>query len=312
MSEPRGVAWRGTGTVLSVVLTLVVPLIAPPAPLAGAPVPRVARLALPADMFYDVSRKDAEIALATWGREMLRGAKFPMQAETAILDDGDAVSAAVLRDELDLFGLTSLDYLRLREKLPADPALLGERRRGVGDEHLLVVRRGGLVATPKDLAAKRLLLQAGAVGVLSQMWLDVLLHTHGLPDASRFLGDVHSVDRPARAVLPVFFRQADAAVITEAAYVTLQELNPQLGKDLVILSRSPMLVSSLMLFGRRADPEVRDLTLDSAFRLPMTTMGKQALMMFKIDRVVPFEPASLGGVTWLAQEHASRWKGKRP
>ena len=312
MRGPHGSAWRGAGALLVVMLATAIQLVADPAPAAGAPSPRVARLALPADMFYDVSRKDAEIALETWGKELARGAKTQMQTQTAILDDGDAVSAATLRGEFDVFGLTALDFLRLREKLPADPALVGDRGRGPEDEHLIVVRRDGGPATLKDLAGKRLLCQAGVVGTLSRMWLDIALHRQGLPDASRFLGDIRSAGRPSQAVLPVFFRQADAAVVTQAAYATLQELNPQLGRDLVVLSRSPKLLFSLILFGKQTSAELRDLVSDSAFRLPMTATGKQALMLFKVNRVVPFDPANLDGVSWLVQEHVTQRNGRRP
>jgi phosphonate transport system substrate-binding protein len=262
------------------VLAMAIQPIADPAAAAGAPSPLLARAVLPADMLAGVSRKDAEIALAAWAKELGRAAATPMQTQTSILDDADAVSSTVLRGDVDVFGLATLDYLRLRETLPADPVLVGERGRGPEDEYLIVVRRDSGLATLKDLAAKRLVCQTGAAGTLSRMWLDVALHRQSLPDASRFLGEVRSVGRPSQAVLPVFFRQADAAVVTQTAYATLQELNPQLGRDLVVLSRSPKLLFSLMLF--------------------------------KINRVIPFDPANLDGVSWLVQEHATQRNGRRP
>jgi len=311
MKALQGRGRRASG-LLAVVLATAIQLVADPALAAGAPSPRLARAVLPADMLADVSRKDAEIALAAWAKELGRAAKTPMQTQTSILDDADAVSSAVLRGDVDVFGMATLDYLRLRETLPADPVLVGERGGGPEDEYLIVVRRDSGPATLKDLAGKRVVSHAGAVGALSQMWLDVALHRQGLPDASRFFGEIRSAGRPSQAVLPVFFRQADAAVVTQTAYATLQELNPQLGRDLVVVSRSPKLLFSLMLFSKQAGAELRGLVTDSAFRLPTTTMGKQALMLFKINRVIPFDPANLDGVSWLVREHATQRNGRRP
>jgi len=277
----------------------------------GQTAKQLVRVALPMDMFDDVSRKDAEVALATWAQEVLRTAKRPMEARTAILDDGEAIAAATQRGELDLFGMTSLDYLRFREKLAADAALLGDRGQGPADEHLLIVRRDSGLAAVRDLGGKRLLLQSGTLGVLSRMWLDTLLLGQHLPETSRFF-EARAVAKPTQAVLPVFFRQADAGIVTGAAYATLQELNPQLSRDLTILSHSPKLTFSLFLFGKQADTELRDLVSETAFRFPTTAMGKQVLLLFKLRRILPYNPSALEGVSGLARDHAAQRAGRRP
>jgi ABC-type phosphate/phosphonate transport system substrate-binding protein len=269
------------------------------------------RIGLSSDVFYDVTKRDAEIALGSWAREIVRMARRPMDTSTVVHDDADAVAASVARGELDLFGVTGLDYLRLKGRIAADPALAGDRGRGPEDELLIVTRRDKGIARIADLAARSLMVPAGAMGVLARMWLDVELVKHGQPEAARFFGELRSVSRPSQAVLPVFFRQADAAVVTQAAYATLREMNPQLGRDLIEVSRSMKLLSSLLLFSRQAGASKREIAVDSALRLRETTTGKQVLLLFRITKVVPFEASWMDGVTQLVREHAALRGGRR-
>ena len=51
--------------------------------------------------------------------------------------------------------------------------------------------------------------------------------------------------KPSQAILPVFFKQAEAALVTRATFDTAVELNPQLGAALRTLSRSPQLIPAV-------------------------------------------------------------------
>ena len=283
-------------------------------PLAAAPVrgdQATLRIGFSADMFPEVSRKDAEIALLSWTKEIMRLASSPMAVKSVVHETGDDVAEAVLRRELDVVGLTTPDYLRWKDRLQAIPRLVGDRGQGPEEEYLLLVRQGGSIGQLRHLAGKRLLAPVGAPGLLSQEWLDVLLARQGLPETAKFFTEVRSISRPSQAALPVFFRQADAGIVTGAAFATLQELNPQIGKDLVVLARSPKLLSSLMLFDKEASEAKRTLVTDSALRLAETVTGKQVLLLFKISRVVPFGVSQLENVVALMHEHAGLRVGRR-
>jgi ABC-type phosphate/phosphonate transport system substrate-binding protein len=268
------------------------------------------RIGFTTDMFPEVSRKDAEIALLSWTKEIMRLASAPMAVRSLVFESGDTVADAVLRRELDVFGMTTPDYLRWKDKLQAIPRLVGDHGQGPEDEYLLLVRQGSSLGNLRQLAGKRLLAPAGAPGILSHAWLDVLLTRQGLPAAIKMLADVRSVSRPSHAVLPVFFRQADAAMVTAAAFATMQELNPQIGREMVVLARSPKLLPSLMLFDKETTDAKRTLVTESALRLAESVTGKQVLLLFKISRVVSFGSSQLDNVVALMHERAGLHPGR--
>jgi hypothetical protein len=132
------------------------------------------------------------------------------------------------------------------------------------------------------------------------MWLDVVLMRSRLPPAQRYLQSVKAVDRPAQAVLPVFFGQSDACLVTRRASEDLVELDPQIGKQLVALATSPPFLPSLMCFRTAYREDSKSVTLESALSLHDKAEGKQVLRLFRTDRLGRFEPSYLDNLLDLA------------
>jgi len=283
----------------------------PTSGLAGELEPLTARFGLSSDIFYDVSPKDAQVALEVWAKKIASGARRRVEASGRVVSDVDALAAVAERHEVDVVAFPTMEYLRLRDRLPVVPALVGSRSDGPQEEHVLLVRRDAGLAQLEALGGKRLLMQSGAVGVMTQAWLDILLAKHGYPEAGRFFGPIKGVPKASQAVLPVFFRQVDAAVVTRTSYATLLEMNPQIGRELVSIAESPKFLLSVMCLHRMADEALRRLVVESALDLQNSVTGRQVLLLFKITRVIPFEPAHLEGVSALFRDHRALRGGLR-
>jgi ABC-type phosphate/phosphonate transport system substrate-binding protein len=268
--------------------------------------PLMVRFGLPASMFYEVSLKDAEVALELWARQIVAGAARPFQASGRVIENTELLAAATARGELDVIGFSTLEYLRWRERLPIDPVFIGGRDHEPTDEHWLVVRRDSGVTKLSALAGKRVILPAGNVGQLSRIWLDAELAKEHQGDAARFFGEIRTASKLPQTLLPVFFRQADAAVITRAGYGALQEMNPQLGRDLVTIAVSPKLLASVVCFHRHMDEGLRAMVTDGSLGLADSAAGRQILLLFKVKRVVRFEPVYLEGVAGLLRNAGAR------
>lgn len=285
--------------------------LASPAVAADEQEPLTIRFGVASDIFFDVDAKDAQAALDVWVRQIGTDLKRPLRTSGHVLSDAEALTAAIGREALEVVGLPSLEYLRLRDRLPIVPALVGSPRSGPQDEHVLLVRRDAGISEVKALVGKGLIVQSGSVGVMAQAWLDILLARHGAPPATRFFGSIKQASKASQAVLPLFFRQVHAAVVTQTSYATLVELNPQLGREIVSLAHSPKLLMTVMCFHRKADEEVRRVVIQSALALEHSAAGRQVLLLFKIARVIPFEPAYLEGVATLFRDHRALYGGSR-
>lgn len=138
--------------------------------------------------------------------------------------------------------MSSFDYFKYRDTVHLEP-ILNPTKVDAGIEYLLLlVLKGQSLSTIRQKGERFLILEAGANGVLSKIWLDTLLHNSGYAQIDQFFTKIKQVGKSSRAVLPVFFKQADACVVTRQALKMIQELNPQIGKQVTLIDQSEGLV----------------------------------------------------------------------
>jgi phosphonate transport system substrate-binding protein len=116
---------------------------------------------------------------------------------------------------------------------------------------------------------------------LAPAWVAGLM---GLPNTESV--GMTRIDSPSRTVLPVFFRQADASVVTSDVFEISCELNPQLKKDLQVLAISPEVVPAGFFFRTGYASDARDKLEAAMLSLHETPAGQQVLTMFQGDGMV--------------------------
>jgi phosphonate transport system substrate-binding protein len=85
--------------------------------------------------------------------------------------------------------------------------------------------------------------------------------------------------------LPVFFHKAAVCLMTSKSFAAMQELNPQLGKQLRVLTQSPELMSSVFAFRSDFRSPYREQMFQEMKRLPESAAGLQILMLLQSERI---------------------------
>jgi ABC-type phosphate/phosphonate transport system substrate-binding protein len=202
--------------------------------------------------------------------------------------------------EVDMIGLTSMNYLKIRDWVFLEPVTVGLRNGGQAlEEYLLLVHRDADLSELTELEDKNLLVGLGINHKTALMWLDVLLMQQGLPVAQNMFQTTKKVFKPAQAVFPVFFRQSDACIVTRRAFETMVELNPQIGEQLKPLASSPSFLPDLMCYRQKYDEAAKDLILSSALKLHTKIEGRQMLGLFRVDKIGRFKPSYLDNLIQL-------------
>jgi ABC-type phosphate/phosphonate transport system substrate-binding protein len=116
-------------------------------------------------------------------------------------------------------------------------------------------------------------------------WLETKLAESGLGPARRFLGPMEDLENPSKAVLRVFFGQADACLVTSNAFAISCELNPQIARKLKALAASPPLVPTVMYFRNDCRSPQFDKVEAAILDLHKTTAGQQVLTIFQAVRL---------------------------
>ena len=261
------------------------------------------RFGYSAALFSDLSLADAQTALTLWTRELARMAGYELPTKLIVYEDLQAFVSAIQAGQVDFIALNSLDYLKIRDQVPMELALLGEKGGKPGEEQVLLVHRDSDIREIRQLRGKRLTLLRGGSGSIASVWLDTILAKHGLPPGGTFFGTTREVVKAQQVILPVFFRQADACLVSRNAFLTAAELNPQIGKDLVVLESSPIFPIAVTCFRTSLSRAMKEEFLRMSFRMIDSPSGRQILTLFKVDSILRSPTAALDGLTALVREY---------
>jgi ABC-type phosphate/phosphonate transport system substrate-binding protein len=258
----------------------------------------------PKYMLFDVDIKDAQVAMELWANELSKINKLPLKTRSIIIHDLPSLVKALKSKQIDVIGLPSVDYLKIKDEVSLEPALgtvLGGKH---GEEYVLITRIDEAPKSLKELRNNRLVFQRDRfVGNVPLMWLDTLLIKQGLPVSEHFFADTKTVNKVSQAVLPVFFKQMDACLVTRRGFETMVELNPQLGEQLKVLSTSPVLVLGVVVFRKDFNEEYKKLIINTALNFKNIPSGKQILTLFRVDDFFPFHNSDLDSLIGLLEEY---------
>lgn len=256
-------------------------------------------------IFLDVESAEARSIMKVLAAEVMKE-HFPNgTSESLILSDDSSLERAFLDKRVDLAGITTDEYVRLRDRAPIEPSLTSTAAGNPYHQLVLLVRRADGIRSLTELRGKKLTASMGQSKTIHLMWLETLLMKEGFDKPGEFFSAVKEVRRPSQAILPVFFLQADACLTTRQAFDVVRELNPQIGTDLVVLARSPDFVSGVMVFRSDLDGGVKARILEILERLPTNSYGGQILALFRMNRLLPWRPEYLETVEALLKEHES-------
>jgi ABC-type phosphate/phosphonate transport system substrate-binding protein len=267
------------------------------------PLPKILHVAFSSRVFPDVDPRDARIAMELWANELSRKAGIP-QAQVTLFNSPDEIRKMVRSGVIHLVTLPPMEYLAWQRELNITPAYVAANKSGRVMEYLLIVRRNSGMTKVPDLRGKTLAMPPAAKDQTCSLWLTVLLMREGVRDAHGYLGKLADAGKPSQAILGVFFRQYDAAIVPRGSFETCITVNPQLGKELIILAESKSQIGEITCLPVTLGRRMRQAIDTAALSLHETPVGRQMTTLFHIDRVIPFNPSYLAGLEDLMRERA--------
>jgi len=259
-----------------------------------------------------VDPADARIALEIWQRKLndIIG-NYDLEPENYFFEDMPSLINALKTGKINAAAIPCVDYIIIsREKLAVVPILVPTREEDVLETYILLVHRHSELTDLSGLESRNLIIEKGERGRIALLWLDTLLLRRGLPESRNFLRFVRMVDKVSQAVLPVFFRQADACIVTLDSWKTLCELNPQLKKQLHILEQSPGYLGAVFVMKKNLPLQNRERFVKYALAAQAKTELKQILMLFRFNHLAKFKQSYLKTIEALVKEN-NALKSKR-
>ena len=104
-----------------------------------------------------------------------------------------------------------------------------------------------------------------------------------LGPAENYFGSLITDTKVSRVVLPVFFGQADACLVSRRGFEAMCELNPQLATDLTAIATSPLMVLCFYAFRKNYNNSNRHVLANVHTRLLTSPAGRQLATLFQFE-----------------------------
>jgi phosphonate transport system substrate-binding protein len=256
---------------------------APGAPAAGAE--RPFKIAMTASMFTDVNESEARAAMKVWIMTVAKARGIPIDPELIVYSGTEAALRAVETDRIDGYGATLEEFSELSAHIAFDRIVVGTHTGSFQEKYVVLVREDSGWAELADLRGRDLLVLQNPRMSMAFVWLDTVLLEKGLGHAAAFFGQIEHQNKPSRVALPVFFRKTAACLMTLKSFAAMQELNPQLGKQLRVLAQSPDFVSSVFAFRADYRSAYREQLFQEMPHLHESPAGQQILTLLQSQRI---------------------------
>lgn len=261
------------------------------------------RFSMSIKLFREVNENDAVASLKAYAEQIAASRSLVADPNPRIFNGADELTRMLIRGEVDLVSLPTQEFLTLEENLVTGPILISLVNGSDYEEYVLLVRTDSPAMMLADLKGQRLLLLDSLNASLARPWLEVALNEKKLAPPEAFFNRLTQVTKTSQAVLPVFFRQSDACVVTRQGFALMGELNPQLTKQLRALALSPQLVPHLTCFRIGFDPSLKEKIVAAITGAQGTAAGKQMMTIFGCDQVQERSLASLKGTRVLLEDY---------
>ena len=275
-------ARRGCGLAAAWLLWAVVPFTASGAEHISDAAAGGLRIAVSESVAGEVNGNDLRAAIKTWAAAIARQTGVRIDAEVC---PSVQLMQRIRDHQVDAFSVNTLEFARVSAYVDRE-LVMDETQVPEGEEYVLLVHQSGGVQSLADLHGRSLLLYQNPRTCMDRIWLDTLLAAAHLAAANTFLGRIESSPKLTRVVLPVFFRQTDACIVTRRGYNTMCELNPQLARQLHPLAVSPKMMAGFLAFHKDSPAETRKKFLEAITEVHKSVEGQQALTLFGGTRLV--------------------------
>ena len=265
--------------------------------------PDVIRVGYSSKLFADVDIRDVQVAMDMWAKELNRIVGVNTFPKSIIFTDTVSMVEAVKQHQVDMLSLSAIDYLAIKDKVPLEPTFVASNGLDKRQERVLLVRKDRGITKVGQLKGKTLATLSRSRDEASLVWLDVVLAREGIREGEKFFTAVREATKASQAILPVFFRQVDAAIVSRSAFETMIALNPQIGQEISVLASSKNLLGNISCVHRDLNSGLKKLIIEKAQRLHESAGTKQMFTLLQTDRIVLFQPSYLDSLADLIREH---------
>jgi ABC-type phosphate/phosphonate transport system substrate-binding protein len=261
------------------------------------------RFGLSRDLFREFNAVDGVTATKVWLETMVRDRHIIAGSDTFLFENPETIARAVREHTFDIALMLAVEYLDVADTDELREWFTYRRGGEPGQKLVVLVNADSGYHSVKDLEEKRIVVFGGEQTEIAKFWLGVQTLMASGKDIDSYFQSVEEVNKPTKAVLPVFFGRRDACLVTEEAFAVAAELNPQVGQRLRPIEESESFASVVLCAHRDSDPEMLKRVYDAFAAAHLDPKAKQVFVTYRLDKLDPIEPAMLESVRRVKRQY---------
>jgi ABC-type phosphate/phosphonate transport system substrate-binding protein len=265
--------------------------------------PKTLRVGFLQRVFYESDLRDVKAAMEVHIRQISDSMGLENPSSVVMFADTSSMTSALRSGDLEMVTMPTIEFLRIRDRVPLIPFFVSANNNGQGSRYVIIAHANSSINSISDLKNRTILLPPIAKHDLGHLWLETLLMKAGKGGRAGFFRQVKESPKISHAIMGVFLRQADAAIVTRAGLDINRQLNPQLNSRLIVLAESRNLSDGITCLVPSTPEPFRINLTKTILRLNGTKSGQQLFTMFQSSGVMTFKPSQLEGLEELLREH---------
>lgn len=264
---------------------------------------KVFELGILRNSFINVNINDASVAISTWANELRRQLKIHTKFKLVIFNNTEDMVKYNTKKKLGMVILNSIDYLKLHNKMSLYPIITTGNNKNIYSKLYIITRKINS-DNISELKGKKIGFYLGRNNPIPKYWISVMLYKNKQGSIKKFFSQITEYQKESQLILSVFFGQIDAGVVTQTAFETMNELNPQIGKKLRIFKVSPgYLFDISSLTSGSIHYSYSSRIEKSAININKYPAGKELMTLMKTDQVFAFKSKYLKSTEELFNEY---------
>jgi ABC-type phosphate/phosphonate transport system substrate-binding protein len=261
------------------------------------------RFAFSTELMFNVKEDDARAAMKVWADTLIKEGAVSGDPNILFCRDVATMISALQNRTADGMSTSLNDFFVIRDKVKFSHYVFGVTNGSIFEEYVILVHVDSGINQIEELRGRSLNALRHPRTCLALPWLDTLLLEKGLKPAQGFCGRITEEDKLTKAVLPVFFRQVDACLVTRKGFKTMGELNPQVSRQLRVLVTSPEIVPGAFFFRAGFPQPQLGQFLAELTKVHTRPAGQQVLTVFQTERLEEHPASVMDSAISLLENH---------
>lgn len=215
----------------------------------------------------------------------------------------EELAQAISKGQVNAFFGSPIEFLRSELYLMPTPLVSGVFSQKLKSKIILVVRKDSDINALEQLKGKKLSTQKTMLGDMGILYIDTLLMEHQLQLTKKFFSEIQVSEKSNTALVDLFFKKVDAALLSESQFEIAAELNPQIRQKTRVLEASEPYLTFVAALTKGTPEQAANSIKNSLLTVNNTTKGRNILSLMKFDGFKEINISDLDDIRKLIEKN---------